>query len=119
MANALRKAGDCVLGLFRQDHTAVRYRSRLWYLLPILFNLPGGIIAFFAIRHDDPDKAKNCLLLGIILAIPFIVFWAVAAAAIGSMDEVPMSEICAEMYSATGSAEVSDMEYEIMQLLCD
>ena len=119
MASVLRKAGDCVLGLFRQDHAAVRYRSRLWYLLPVLFNLPGGIVAFFATRHDDPDKAKNCLLLGIILAIPFIAFWVVAAATVGAMDEVPMSEICAEMYSATGSADMSGMEYEIMQILCE
>ena len=27
----------------------------------------GGIIAYFAIRRDDPKKAKNCLYLGLIL----------------------------------------------------
>ena len=119
MASALRKAGDCVLGLFRQDHAAVRYRSRLWYLLPVLFNLPGGLVAFFATRHDDPDKARNCLLLGIILAIPFIVFGVVAATAIGAMDEVSMSEICAEIDSEIDSAEMSDMEYGVIQVLCE
>jgi uncharacterized membrane protein YeaQ/YmgE (transglycosylase-associated protein family) len=44
-------------------------RSNLWFLLPIFLGLIGGIIAFFVLRHDDPKKAKNCLYLGIVLAI--------------------------------------------------
>jgi hypothetical protein len=51
----------------------IRSRSSLWFLLPILFNVIGGIIAFFVIKEDDPKKAKNCLYLGIILAaIPIL-----------------------------------------------
>ena len=42
-------------------------RSRAWYLVPIFFGLIGGIIAYFAIRRDDPQKAKKCLWVGIIL----------------------------------------------------
>ncbi len=53
----------------------VRRRSTLWFLLPIIFNVIGGIIAYFAIRDDDPKRAKSCLLLGIILAvIPILLF---------------------------------------------
>jgi uncharacterized membrane protein len=49
-------------------------RSRAWYLVPIFFGLIGGIIAYFAIRKDDPEKAKKCLWVGIILtAINIIV----------------------------------------------
>ncbi len=49
-------------------------RSGAWYLLPIFFGLIGGLLAYFAIRHDDPKKAKNCLILGIVLTVlPFIV----------------------------------------------
>ena len=44
-------------------------RSNLWFLLPIFLGLIGGIIAYFVLRQDDPKKAKNCLYLGIILAI--------------------------------------------------
>ncbi len=45
-----------------------RTRSNWWYLVPILFDgIPGGIVAYFAIRYDDPRKAKNCLYLGIII----------------------------------------------------
>ena len=46
-----------------------RIRSRWWYLCPIFFGLIGGVIAYFAIRRDDPQKAKNCLMLGIILTL--------------------------------------------------
>ncbi len=53
----------------------VRKRSSLWFLLPIFFNVIGGVIAYFIIKDDDPHKAKNCLLLGIILTvISFAIF---------------------------------------------
>ena len=53
----------------------VRRRSSLWFFLPIFFNVIGGVIAYFIIKDDDPRKAKNCLLLGIILtAISFAIF---------------------------------------------
>ena len=46
-------------------------RSRCWFLLPIFLGIVGGIIAYFVLRHEDPAKAKNCILLGTILtAIP-------------------------------------------------
>jgi len=53
-------------------------RSGWWYLLPILFGIIGGVIAYFVISQDDPVKAKNCLKLGIILLIIDIIggfFW--------------------------------------------
>ena len=46
-----------------------KIRSRWWYLVPIFFGLIGGIIAYFAIRRDDPQKAKRCLWVGIILTV--------------------------------------------------
>ena len=41
-----------------------RERSWWWFLLPVLMGAPGGIIAWFALRYDDPQKASNCLWLG-------------------------------------------------------
>jgi len=49
-------------------------RSGFWYLLPILFGIIGGVIAYFVIKQDDQKKAKNCLYLGIVLLIIDIVF---------------------------------------------
>jgi uncharacterized BrkB/YihY/UPF0761 family membrane protein len=59
----------------------VKRRSSWWFLLPILFSIVGGIIAYFVIKEDDPKKAKDCLLLGAILTaigiaafvIPFLI----------------------------------------------
>lgn len=48
-------------------------RSNTWYLLPALFGIIGGIIAFLIIRKDDPKKAKNCLYVGIGMMIIGIV----------------------------------------------
>ena len=53
---------------------ASKLRSPLWYELPLLFQIIGGIISFFFIRKDDPVKAKRCLILGIVLtAIPLLI----------------------------------------------
>jgi len=38
--------------------------------LPLIFAIFGGIIAYFKIKNDDPKKAKNCLILGIVLTVP-------------------------------------------------
>ncbi|MFP6577177.1 MAG: hypothetical protein VB736_00120 [Candidatus Nitrosopelagicus sp.] len=42
-------------------------RSNWWYLVPIFLGVIGGIIAYFALRNDDQQKAKKCLYLGLIL----------------------------------------------------
>ncbi len=49
-------------------------RSNAWFLLPILFGVIGGIVAFFILRHDDPRKAKNCLYLGLVFMVIGIIF---------------------------------------------
>lgn len=43
--------------------------SSIWYLVPLFFGLLGGIVAYVAIKDDDPDKASNCLALGIGITI--------------------------------------------------
>ena len=50
-------------------------RSLFWYVLPIFLSIIGGVIAYFAIRHDDPSKAKNCLWLGIILFASYVAYY--------------------------------------------
>jgi len=46
---------------------SVKIRSRRWYLLPIFFNIIGGLVAYYVLRKDDRRKAKKALILGIIL----------------------------------------------------
>jgi len=67
-----------------------RIRSRWWYLLPIFFQIIGGVIAYFILRNDDPKKAKNCLWLGIALTaikIGFFVIFISICTSIGSCAE--------------------------------
>ena len=46
-----------------------RTRSKAWYLLPIFIGIIGGIIAYFAVKNDDPKLGKNCLIVGIIVLV--------------------------------------------------
>jgi len=62
-------------------------RSNLWFLLPIFLGLIGGIIAFFVLRQNDPKKAKNCLYLGIILAIIGLMFNILVLTQIPELDQ--------------------------------
>lgn len=50
----------------------IKRRSGAWYILPILFGWIGGIIGYFAVRHDDPKLAKGVLILGIVLTVALI-----------------------------------------------
>ena len=59
---------------YAKTHT-YRKRSAWWYLLPIFINIIGGLIAYFAIKDDDPKKAKNCLIIGLILLASTLVGW--------------------------------------------
>jgi 4-hydroxybenzoate polyprenyltransferase len=61
-------------------------RSNVWYLLPILFGVIGGIIAFFIIRKDDPRKAKNCLYVGLTLMFIGIMFNMLVTPSIPELD---------------------------------
>ena len=49
---------------------SIKKRSPLWYELPLIFTIFGGIIAYFKIKNNDPKKARNCLILGIVLTVP-------------------------------------------------
>jgi len=49
-------------------------RSNVWYFLPILVGMIGGIIAYLVIRKDDPHKAKNCIYIGLAMMLIGIAF---------------------------------------------
>ena len=51
--------------------------------MPIFFGIVGGVIAYFVLRDDDKVLAKNCLWLGIILAIIGIAIGTIVGAIFG------------------------------------
>ncbi len=61
-------------------------RSNTWFLLPIFFGMIGGIIAFFILRKDDPQKARNCLYVGIVFMIIGIMLNITIAATVPGLD---------------------------------
>ena len=56
-----------------------RKRSAAWYLLPIFIGVIGGIIGYFAVRHDDPSLAKKLLYVGIGITAAGMIISAVAS----------------------------------------
>jgi signal peptidase len=64
----------------------IKKRSPLWYELPLAFSIIGGIIAYFAIRKDDPKKARNCLIISGFLLIFVVVLWIGMQVAFGIED---------------------------------
>lgn len=53
-------------------------KSNTWYLLPIFLGIIGGIIAYFVLRNSDSRKARNCLIVGIVVLVLGIVVLAYA-----------------------------------------
>ena len=82
-----------------------RDRSNWWYLLPIFFSIFGGLISYFAIRHDDPKKARNCLIVGIVLFVIPIVVPLIMMGTLGTMmhDDDFFFEMREEFYREFGS----------------
>ncbi len=61
------------------SQNSTRNRSVLWYILPAVLSIIGGVIAYFILKNEDPSKAKNCLWLGIILTSFYAAYYVVFA----------------------------------------
>jgi hypothetical protein len=42
-----------------------------WYVLSILLGIFGGLIGYVSLKNENPEGAKNCLIIGIIVSIIF------------------------------------------------
>ena len=57
-----------------------RPSNRLWYVVPVLFGILGGIATWFFLRRNDPILAKNCLLVGVISsAVSVLLYFALGS----------------------------------------
>jgi hypothetical protein len=47
--------------------------SSLWYLVPFLFGILGGIVGYLGTKQDDPELADGLLIFGAIMSIVFVI----------------------------------------------
>ncbi len=47
------------------DYTVEEYVTDLWYLVPFLFGIIGGLVGYVGVRDRDQDKADKLLGFGI------------------------------------------------------
>ena len=59
----------------------------LWYLVPILFGLIGGLIGYVGVKDEDKEMADALLAIGVIITIIeiFAIWWLVYASSLASM----------------------------------
>lgn len=65
--------------------TAPRRRSWAWFLLPVFVDVIGGALAYWALRHDSPRLARDCLYVGITLTAVKAVTMAGTALALSAL----------------------------------
>jgi hypothetical protein len=66
--------------------------SKLWYLVPILFGLIGGLVCYLILKDKDKKMAKNLLIVGLVISVLLIAvnafFAAVYLMAVGSLSGI-------------------------------
>jgi len=63
--NMFKKIHDLQVG--DEPESWNKHPSRAWYLLPILLSIVGGAISYACLRRRDPIRARNTLLLGLLM----------------------------------------------------
>ena len=71
--------------------TSAEKPSNVWYLLPILFGILGGIIGYIVIKVKDEKMAKNILYVGLGTFVLGIIFIAAVPSPPPVDTEVPIS----------------------------
>lgn len=56
---------------------AEKKTSWIWYLLPILFSILGGIIGYFLLKDKDAKTAKNLIIVGLVVLVLELLFYVV------------------------------------------
>jgi len=70
-----------------------RRRSWIWFLLPVFIQIIGGIIAYYALKPDEPRMAKDCLYIGITLSVLNISTFLILIGSGIALDQMMMADI--------------------------
>jgi len=52
-----------------ESNKGSKKRSLLWYVLPVFFQIVGGLVVYYKLRKNDATTARNSLLVGIALSM--------------------------------------------------
>jgi hypothetical protein len=67
----------------KEDKVSVLERpTSLWYLVPFLFGILGGIVAYVAVKDRDADMAFGLLIFGILWTVIGVILYVVAISAL-------------------------------------
>jgi len=70
-----------------------RRRSWIWFLLPVFIQIIGGLIAYYALKPDEPRMAKDCLYIGITLSAINIGTFLILVGSGIAFDQMMMADI--------------------------
>lgn len=59
------------------DDIVTKQRSRAWYLVPLFFGIIGSIVAWLAVKEDDPPLGRGVWYVGIALTVVYFAFIAI------------------------------------------
>ena len=62
-----KQGEEALVTVGKLEMIRVRKRTMVWYIVPFLIGIAGGIIGYLVVKDDDPKLAKNLLILGILL----------------------------------------------------
>lgn len=92
--------------------------SRIWYMLPLLLSIVGGVVAYICLHRRDPTRARKTLLLG---SATFAIFVAVMSASILSdhADVVDVNNLTGTADSAVSKNKIQKDVYPQDRILVD
>ena len=57
------------------NYKAALQPSLWWYLVPLLFALLGGVLAYLALKDEDRDMATSLFWWGVLATFAYVLFW--------------------------------------------
>lgn len=72
---------DIGLGKIKEGDAEFSKPSDLWYLVPLLFGILGGIVAYIGVKDDDREMASGLLIFGAVWTlILFVIYYVIFVA---------------------------------------